>query len=65
MLGLGEYAVIELQSVTEADVSQVPETERDSLRSQLAQGIGASEVRAYLNALRESTPIVIAEDRIP
>ena len=65
LLGPAEFAVIELQSVIDADLSTIADTERETLRGQLAQSIGANEVRAYLSALKEVTPIIIAEDRIP
>ncbi len=65
LLGAAEYAVIELEAVIDADLSQISGTDRETVRNQLAQGIGANEVRAYLNTLKESTPIIIVEERIP
>lgn len=65
LMGAAEYAVIELEAVIDTDLSQISSADRETVRNQLAQGIGANEVRAYLNALKESTPIIIAEERIP
>lgn len=58
------YALVGITGVTDGDVNKIDEAMRALIRKQLAQGRGAVEARAYLEALRKEYTITVAEDRL-
>ena len=63
-VGGASHALVKLTSVQPGDPAAVPQAERDALREQLTQAMGDAEARALAAALRQRTPIVLAEDRL-
>ena len=63
-IGGASHALVKLTSVQAGDPAAVPQTERDALRDQMSQALGDAEARALAAALRQRTPIELAEDRL-
>jgi peptidyl-prolyl cis-trans isomerase D len=60
----GEYALVELTKVTDGDPKSIDAAGREAVRNQLVQQKQAVESRALLDALRSSTEVLIAEERM-
>lgn len=60
----GGSAVIALTGVTAGDPSKVEASQKDMIRDQLAQGIGAVEATDLIKALRKEATIDVAESRM-
>ncbi len=60
----GSSAVIALTKVTPADPAQVDAAQREMIRAQLAQGVGAVEATDLIKALRRDAKIDVAESRM-
>lgn len=58
------HALVELRAVVEGDPSKVEAAQRDAARNELQRAASAIESRALLEALRATTEVVIAEDRL-
>ncbi len=58
------YALVELTSVKDADPSKLDAKTRDAARSTLRQGLGALAFRGYVDSLRKSAKVEVAEDRM-
>ena len=58
------HALIVLDSVKDGDPAKLDAKSRDAARNQLAQSIGSESVRGYVDSLRKSAKIEIAEDRL-
>jgi len=63
-LGGERYALLQVLAVQDGDPSGMEAEARSALRGQLAQVIGVAESDAFLSALRDSTQIAIAEERL-
>lgn len=63
-LSQGRYALVVLDSVHPGEVANVPRQERDILREQMAQVIGAQDIDGLLTALRSHAKIETAPDRM-
>lgn len=59
-----QRALVELTAVVDADPATVEQAARDSARSQLVAQWTEAESKAYVDALRKSAVIKIAEDRM-
>lgn len=60
----GSNAVIALTAIQAADLSKIDASQRDMLRTQLAQGVASIEAAELVKALRRETKIDVAESRI-
>ena len=58
------YALIELDAVKDGDPSKLDPKTREAARNQLRQGISSEAVRGYVDSLRKSAKIEVAEDRM-
>jgi peptidyl-prolyl cis-trans isomerase D len=58
------YALVALTSVKDADPSKLDAKSKEAARNQLAQGYANDAVRGFLEALRKSADVKIAEDRL-
>jgi peptidyl-prolyl cis-trans isomerase D len=58
------YALIALDAVKDGDPSKLDAKSREAARNQLAQSSGNETVRGYVESLRKSAKIEIAEDRL-
>lgn len=58
------FAVIEVTAVTDGDPKKLEAASREAVRAELKRTYAAAEIRALLDALRASTKIKIAEDRM-
>jgi len=58
------YALVALEAVKDGDPSKLDAKTREAARNQLRQGVSAEAVRGYLDSLRKSAKIEIAEDRM-
>ena len=63
-LSQGSYALVVLDSVHPGEAANVPRQERDVLREQMAQVIGAQDIDGLLAALRAHAKIETAPDRM-
>src|SRR5690348_1086489 len=63
-LSQGRYALVVLDSVHPGEVANVPRQERDILREQMAQVIGAQDIDGLLATLRAHAKIETAPDRM-
>ncbi len=60
----GHYALVELSAVRPGDLSKVPVQEREFLRAQIGQVLGAEEMQGLLEAFRKSAKIQLAPQRL-
>ncbi len=60
----GSNAVIALTAFQAADLSKIDASQRDMLRTQLAQGVASIEATELVKALRRETKIDVAESRM-
>jgi peptidyl-prolyl cis-trans isomerase D len=58
------YALVALTGVKDADTSKLDAKTKDAVRNQLAQGYSNDAVRGFLDTLRKSADIKIAQDRM-
>ena len=58
------YALVALTAVKDADPSKLDAKSKEAARNQLAQGYSNDAVRGFLEALRKSADVKIAEDRL-
>ncbi|MBS0584437.1 MAG: SurA N-terminal domain-containing protein [Proteobacteria bacterium] len=58
------YALVALTAVKDADPSKLDAKSKEAARNQLAQGYSNDSVRGFLEALRKSADVKIAEDRL-
>jgi peptidyl-prolyl cis-trans isomerase D len=58
------YALIALDAVKDGDPVKLDAKSREAARNQLEQGIGNEAVRGYIESLRKSAKIEVAEDRL-
>jgi peptidyl-prolyl cis-trans isomerase D len=58
------YALVELTAVKDADPAKLDAKTREAARNTLRQGLGALAVRGYVDSLRKSAKIEVAEDRM-
>ncbi|MEP6485103.1 MAG: SurA N-terminal domain-containing protein [Rudaea sp.] len=58
------YALVELTAVKDADAAKLDAKTREAARNTLRQGMGGLAVRGYVDSLRKSAKIEVAEDRI-
>jgi len=58
------YALVAVDAVKDGDPSKLDAKTREAARNQLRQGVSAEAVRGYLDSLRKSAKIEIAEDRM-
>jgi peptidyl-prolyl cis-trans isomerase D len=63
-LSSGEYALVELTAVKDGDPSKVDAKTKEAARNTLRQGMGTLVVRGYIDSLRKSAKIEVAEDRL-
>jgi peptidyl-prolyl cis-trans isomerase D len=60
----GAYLLMQLKSVNEPDLSGISALERTEMTRYLGQVRGAQQVAEYIQALRRSFKVVVAEDRL-
>ena len=58
------YALVAVDAVKDGDPAKLDAKTREAARNQLRQGVSAEAVRGYLDSLRKSAKIEIAEDRM-
>jgi peptidyl-prolyl cis-trans isomerase D len=58
------YALVALVAVKDADPAKLDAKTREAARSQLAQGYSRDVVQGFVDALRKSADVKIAEDRL-
>ena len=58
------YALISLDAVNDGDPAKLDAKSREAARNQLEQAIGNEAVRGYVDSLRKSAQIEVAEDRL-
>ncbi|HET8941639.1 MAG TPA: peptidylprolyl isomerase, partial [Rudaea sp.] len=58
------YALIQLNSVKDADPTKLDSKSIEAARNELRQGYGQEAVREFIDSLRKSAKIEIAEDRM-
>lgn len=58
------YALIELDAVTDGDAAKADAKTREAARNALAQAYGNEAVRGFVDSLRKSAKVEIAEDRL-
>ena len=58
------YSLVQLDAVTPGDVTKADKAARDQVRDQLARGYSSEAARAFVETLRKSTKVEIAEDRM-
>ncbi len=58
------YALIELRSVVDGDITKLDDAARTAARDQLKQELAATEAEAFLKALRARTAIKIDETKV-
>jgi peptidyl-prolyl cis-trans isomerase D len=58
------YALVSLDAVNDADPAKLDAKSREAARNQLAQSMGNDAVRGFIDSLRKSAKIKIAEDRL-
>jgi peptidyl-prolyl cis-trans isomerase D len=58
------YALVALDAVKDGDPAKLDAKTREAARNQLAQSIGEETVRGYVDSLRKTAKIEIAEDRL-
>ncbi len=63
-LSNGDYALVQLTAVKDGDPSKVDAKTREAARNTLRQGMGNLAVRGYIDSLRKSAKIEVAEDRL-
>jgi len=63
-LGPGEFALVELSSVVDGDAKSASEDERTRVRNQLKQAVQTVESRALIGALRATSEVKVAEERM-
>ncbi len=60
----GNYALLSLTKINDADMAQFDDATLDALATQWTQLRGTAEARAYLESLRKTFSITVAEDRL-
>ncbi len=60
----GRYALVELNAVHDGDPASLPKPQREMLRQQMGQVIGAQAIDGLLAALRAHAKIEVAMDRL-
>jgi len=63
-LSNGDFALIELTAVKDGDPSKIDAKTKEAARNTLRQGMGGLAVRGYIDSLRKSAKIEVAEDRL-
>jgi peptidyl-prolyl cis-trans isomerase D len=63
-LSNGDFALIELTAVKDGDPSKIDAKTKEAARNTLRQGMGGLAVRGYVDSLRKSAKIEVAEDRL-
>ncbi len=63
-LSNGDFALVELTAVKDADPSKVDAKTKEAARNTLRQGQGGLAVRGYIDSLRKSAKIEVTEDRL-
>jgi len=58
------YALVALDAVKDADPAKLDAKSREAARNQLTQGLGDESVRGFIDSLRKTAKIEIAEDRL-
>jgi peptidyl-prolyl cis-trans isomerase D len=58
------YALVVLDAVKDADPAKLDAKSREAAHNQLAQGLGNEAVRGYVESLRKTAKIQVAEDRL-
>ncbi len=58
------FALVELTAVKDADPGKLDPKTREAARNTLRQGMGGIAVRGYIDSLRKSAKIEVAEDRM-
>jgi peptidyl-prolyl cis-trans isomerase D len=58
------YALVSLDAVKDGDPSKLDAKTKEAARNQLRQGAGGQAIRGFVDALRKSAKIEIAEDRL-
>jgi len=58
------YALVALDAVKDGDPGKLDAKTREAAHNQLRQGLSSEAVRGYLDSLRKSAKIEIAEDRM-
>lgn len=58
------YALVVLDGVKDGDPTKLDPKSREAARNQLEQSVGEETVRGYIDALRKSAKIEVAEDRL-
>lgn len=64
VLGGDAYALIELESVTDADPSKLDAKTKEAARNTLANGLALTMTREFVDALRANAKIRVSEDKI-
>jgi peptidyl-prolyl cis-trans isomerase D len=64
VLGGDAYALIELDSVTDADPSKLDAKTKEAARNTLANGLALTMTREFVDALRANAKIRVSEDKI-
>lgn len=60
----GNYVVVKLSNVIEADISSATEDDKAGLKAYLARYNGNTELQAFLTGLRNSADIVIRDEKL-
>jgi peptidyl-prolyl cis-trans isomerase D len=58
------YALIELTAITDGDPAKADAKTREAARNTLAQAYGQETVRGFIDSLRKSAKVEVAEDRL-
>lgn len=64
VLGNDDYALVQLTAVKDGDAAKLDPKTREAARNTLRQSIGALAQRGYVDSLRKSAKVEIAEDRL-
>jgi peptidyl-prolyl cis-trans isomerase D len=63
-LSNGDFALVQLNAVKDGDASKVDAKTKEAARNTLRQGLGGLAVRGYIDSLRKSAKIEVAEDKL-
>jgi len=58
------YALIVLDAVTDGDPAKLDPKTKEAARNMLRQGIGIEATRGFVDSLKKTAEITIAEDRL-
>jgi peptidyl-prolyl cis-trans isomerase D len=64
VLGSDAYALVELDSVTDADPSKLDAKTKEAARNTLASGLTQTATREFVDALRSGAKVRVSEDKI-